>query len=461
MSAASITGRGAGNDVRAIGLILPIALLLALGMSYAFYLFPPNGVIVLAGTLGLAGTVALALLRYELAVALGFLLMGVVRSEPAPPDAIFAVVIAIAVVTGRFSLQRVPLVVFSLLGTFVVLNFLSAVEAVSTGAAGRFMLITLYLAVFGVWLTSFVDSVDRARLIVRPYIGGAVFWALLTSLALYLPVPGREHLVDYDGTRGYGLFEDPNVYGPFLIPAALIVAEEMLTPRLLRSKSSAKLVMFCILATGVILSYSRAGSISLIVAMVVLLATLTMRRGGGRRAVALLAVMVVGGGAVGGVLAISGSVGFLQQRSSLQTYDTDRFGAQEQGIRLAEQQPFGIGPGQFDVLVEISTHSTYIRVLAEQGILGFVVILGLLLTTLILAGRNAVLGRDTYGIGSAALLAAWVALLINSSVVDTLHWRHLFFVAALIWAGSRRPTEELDQVGAPGSPLTSAGRLAR
>jgi hypothetical protein len=49
-----------------------------------------------------------------------------------------------------------------------------------------------------------------------------------------------------------------------------------------------------------------------------------------------------------------------------------------------------------------------------------------------------VVGRDTYGIGSAALLGAWCGLIFNSVVVDTLHWRHLWVVAALIWASAAR-----------------------
>jgi hypothetical protein len=145
---------------------------------------------------------------------------------------------------------------------------------------------------------------------------------------------------------------------------------------------------------------------------------------------------------VAGVLAATGSVEFLQERARLQSYDVERFGAQRTGIELAERYPFGIGPGQFDVVVPISTHSTYVRALAEQGILGLVAIASLFLATLLFAGRNATLGRDSYGIGSAALLAAWVGLLVNSFVVDTLHWRHLWFVAALIWVGTMRPRTE-------------------
>jgi hypothetical protein len=59
-----------------------------------------------------------------------------------------------------------------------------------------------------------------------------------------------------------------------------------------------------------------------------------------------------------------------------------------------------------------------------------------MLLTLGFAARNAVLGRSTYGIGSAALLAAWCGLLANSLFIDTLHWRHLWLLAALIWAGT-------------------------
>ena len=64
--------------------------------------------IVVAFGVGLLGTLALALSRYDAAVALG-LLLAVVRIEPAPSDLVFAVVIAVAFVTGRLFLERVPL----------------------------------------------------------------------------------------------------------------------------------------------------------------------------------------------------------------------------------------------------------------------------------------------------------------------------------------------------------------
>jgi hypothetical protein len=59
----------------------------------------------------------------------------------------------------------------------------------------------------------------------------------------------------------------------------------------------------------------------------------------------------------------------------------------------------------------------------------------LLLVTFYWSAQNVLRGRNPYGIGSAALLAAWVGLLANSFFIDSIHWRHLWLVAGLIWAG--------------------------
>jgi O-antigen ligase len=165
---------------------------------------------------------------------------------------------------------------------------------------------------------------------------------------------------------------------------------------------------------------------------------IALRRGGGARAFRAIAGLLVALAITGAVIGASGSVAFIEQRAQLQGYDSERFGAQRAGTELVQQYPTGVGPGQFKFHHPVETHSTYVRVLVEQGYLGLIVWTVLSVATLVLALRNAVLGRDTYGIGSAALLGAWCGLLFNSAVVDTLHWRHLWLVAALIWAGSMR-----------------------
>jgi O-antigen ligase len=233
-----------------------------------------------------------------------------------------------------------------------------------------------------------------------------------------------------------------------VVPTVLLLME-LLEPRLLRLRTLTKLILVGVLMVGVLFAYSRAAWLNLGVAITVLLVVLPLRRGGGRRAVALVIAAVLGLAAVGVAVSITGSADFLAERAQGQTYDSQRFGAQELGLRIAGSNPVGIGPGQFEEVAPISAHSTYIRALAEEGVLGFVLLTALLFGTLLLAIRNVVAGSGTFGISAAALLAVWCGMLANSLFVDTLHWRHLWIVAGLIWAGALLP--------GPGQASSSAG----
>ncbi len=416
----------AAGGAALLGLFLLLGL--ALGRS------PLPVPVVLGFGVGLLGTLALALARYGTAVALGVLLLAVVRIEPAPADLVFAVLILLALVTGSFHLERVPLSVTLLVSGFLALNLLASTEAVDSARAATFFGITLYLAVFALWLAAYVCSVRRARLVLLAFLAGAALSAAVACLALIVPFPGAEAFVR--GPRAQGLFKDPNVFGPFLVPAVLLLMEETVAPRLLRFRLVTKLLLLSVLVVGVVFSFSRAAWLNLAVGTLVLLVVLALRRGGARRAMTLLLVSLVAGVALFGVVAATGSVGFLTERAALQDYDTQRFNAQESGLELAAEHPLGIGPGQFERVSELSAHSTFVRSLAEEGMVGAFMILGLVFLTLGFAARNVALGADTYGIGSAGLLAAWCGLLANSFFVDTLHWRHLWLVAALIWAGT-------------------------
>ncbi len=409
-----------------------LALFLAVGLVLGRSPLPLP--VVAAFGVGLLGTLALALARYDAAVALGVLLLAVVRIEPAPSDLVFGVVIALAFVTGRLFLERVPLSVTILVSAFMALNLLAATDAPDGARAVSYFAITLYLGVFGLWFAAYVCSVRRARLILLAYLLGAALSAAVACLALVAGFPGSSAFVD--GPRAQGLFKDPNVFGPFLVPAVLILMEETVAPRLLRFRLATKLLLLSVLTVGVVFSFSRAAWLNLAVGMLVLLTVLALRRGGGRRAMSMLVVALVAGAALVGVVAATSSASFLTERAGLQDYDVQRFGTQASGLEIAASHPLGIGPGQFEAVSDLSAHSTYVRALAEEGVLGALLVLGLLLLTLGFAARNVALGVDTYGIGSAALLAAWCGLLVNSIFVDTLHWRHLWLVAALIWAGT-------------------------
>jgi O-antigen ligase len=397
---------------------------------------PPLGYA--AALVGAAGIVALAAARYDLAIAAGFVLLGVVRVEPAPTDALLAAAIGVAIVGRRFDLRHVPGTILGLLVLLLALNLLSMTTAAELGDALQFFSITLYLVVLAVWLTSYLNSAARMRRVVGAYVAGAAAFAALAVIALFVAYPGHDLLLGESGSRAQGLFKDPNVFGPFLVPAALVLLEETLHPRLLGLRRSVSVVLLAVLVLGIVFAYSRAAWLNLAVGVCVMLVVMALRADAGRAVAGALALVAAVTAIGGATVALTGSAGFLEERARLQSYDTERFSAQRTGVQLAEEHPLGIGPGQFEIATPVSAHSIYVRVLAEQGVLGVAVLVALLGGTLVLAFGNAVAGADAYGIGAAALLGAWCGLLANGAFVDTLHWRHLWFVAALIWVAAMR-----------------------
>jgi O-antigen ligase len=410
---------------------------LGAALTLLLYRHPPSLLIVLGFAIVVLGSLWLAIVAYDTALAVAVVLLAAVRFEPAPTDVVFAMLIVVGFVTSRFRLRRVIPGAVLLVGAYLAMNLVSAIAVADAQRAASFFAITFYVACFGLWLAAYVTSSSIAGRITRCYVAAAVASAIVATLALLLAFPGHQLFTRIG--RAEGLFKDPNVFGPFLVPAALIVLEEILTPRLLRGRRATKMLMFLALALGVLFSYSRAAWLNLVAGILVMLVIISFRRGGGRRAARALALVVVAVVSVGAVVAFSGSLSFLEQRAKVhQSYDSGRFGAQSESITWALEYPFGVGPGQFERRAHISAHSMYARTLAEEGIPGLLVLLVLMLATLGWALQNAIRGHDTYGIGSAALLGAWVGILLNGAFVDTLHWRHLWFVAALIWAGASR-----------------------
>jgi O-antigen ligase len=445
---------------RTIAALLAAAVL-SVGFVAATEMASPSLPLALAAGVGGIGLLALTLGRFDAAVALGFSLMAVVEFEPAPPDAAFALIIAVSVASGLFRPSRAPVVVTASIAALLVLNVLSVLAAEDLVVALRFGGITAFLAVMGLWIFTWVDSPRRARVVVVTWLAGAVLSSIVGVAVVYLPVdlPGRALLMDGTLTRANVFFEDANVFGPFLVPIAAILLEERLRPRLLRLRPALKLAFFLILALGVLVSFSRAGWINFVVAIVVMLGVTALRQRGGIAAVRMLGILVAASVAALTLVALTGNFAFLTERAKLQSYDTERFDAQRAGVAMAGDHVLGVGPGQFQFHHPLEAHSTYVRVLGEQGVLGLVAWLVLSGGTLFLALRNVVHGRDAYGIGSAALLGSWCGLLVNSLVVDTLHWRHLWVVAALIWAADLHGrTRDVQAQGAAGSHASAGLR---
>ena len=348
-------------------------LLLLLGAALGFQLGrnPISPMFVAAGCVGIVAVLALAILRYDAAVALGILLLPVVRAEPAPVDAVLAIVIAVAAVTNRLELRRVPLSMLALCSLFIALNLLASMEALQSNIAARYLSVTIYCIAIGFWICGYVDSEKRARLVIKAYIVSAVLISVASSLALFVKFPNSNLLLTEDFDRARGLFKDPNVYGPYLIPAALIFAQESLRPRLLQAQPADPDLLL-----------RRAGRRHPVLLLARRVAEPGDRRARDdardRAAPRRLAARVHdarghlvrdGRHLLGRVLVrLAGLPGGAGEASRPTT--TSGSARRRSACELAEENPIGIGPGQFELVAPLSAHSTYVRAVAEEGVLG-------------------------------------------------------------------------------------------
>ena len=145
--------------------------------------------LVLGFGVGLLGTLALALARYDAAVALGVFLLAAVRIEPAPSDLVFGVSSPspsspeasprARAAEHHAARQRIPR---------------PQPHGLDRGdrraRAVTYFGITLYLGIFALWFAAYVCSVRRARLVLLAYLAAAALSAAVACLALFTPFPG-------------------------------------------------------------------------------------------------------------------------------------------------------------------------------------------------------------------------------------------------------------------------------
>ena len=343
----------------------------------------------------------------------------------------------VALITGRFSVRAVPLPMFVLVLALLALTAISSIFAILPGRASVSSRSPRTFTVFALWLTGYVNSVERARSVIRPLVAGAVVSSLVGVAVLFVSFPAGRWLTSPKGTRAAGLFKDPNVFGPFLVVVALIVLAEILDPDSSRGRLLTKLGILLSLSLGIVFAYSRAAWLNAAVGVLVMLFVYARRQGGVKVAKIVVALAVASRSSPSLWLQRGRPTSFKSEPSFSPTTWSDS-PASGQGSTLPSSTRWESVLASSSRPWALHPTASYVRLLAEQGILAVVVLGALLFGTLGFAAANAARGRDSYGISSAALLAAWCGAVVNSAFVDTLHWRHFWLVAALIWVGAMR-----------------------
>jgi O-antigen ligase len=254
-------------------------------------------------------------------------------------------------------------------------------------------------------------------------------------------IPYRDLLLKFG--RAQGLFKDPNVYGPFLIPILIYGLMRLQRARPFSLRFFGEILGCAVTATGVFVSFSRAAWADCALAAAAFLAlqfiySVRTRTVSSGALYSVLALVLIGG--IIAALSLAGGSEFshmLKDRlgdNGLHHYDDDRFDTQRRALETVLRQPLGIGPGQTEVVFDYSTHQMYIRILVETGVLGFAAFYAFVLLSVARATRLALTLRDRFSRDMFALVSAsCFGLMLNGFVIDTIHWRHLWFLLALAW----------------------------
>jgi hypothetical protein len=384
-------------------------------------------------------------------VGLAMALSSIVLVEPAPVDALVMGLFVVGVCSGIIGLRGLQPIAVIPLVVFMVANVISLYDPINSTRAIWYILVTLYLCASWAFFVGVLWAFDKRGmdLMIKMYaVAGMI--CIIPGLLSYFHIIGFQNTLLLFG-RPKGTFKDPNVYGPYLIPIALFAVAGLISKQKNARSAMLHTAVALISIVGIFLSYSRACWINLAISLVAYLFFSLMFRPAGTpspfpvsRAILAFAGVAL---CVGVAMQIPEVQQMMAQRltsNGLHSYDRDRFATQHMALEAALAHPLGIGPGQVEEAFHYSTHSSYMRVLGENGFLGEV---GYSVFVVVCLVRGIVMGwrtKDPYWekiffIASACIMGH----IINSAVVDTVHWRHYWFLLALPWYQPKALSERM------------------
>jgi len=366
---------------------------------------------------------------------------GFVLIEPSPYEMAFLFVLPLAFAGGLYLHKST----FALLGMMLCFAPFAVVgafqsEYYTTAKALTYVSVTIYL-----WLTAYVvanyvadDPIRHMKVVIGSYVAVACLVAAIGTLAYLGLMPGRELFLRYG--RAKALFKDPNVFAPFLILPAMYALQ-----RILLTKGRRALIataIYGLLFVGVFVSFSRAAWGHYLGSSALLFVAIFAGEARTREKVRMLKLMLIGVVAMtvilGGLLSIDSVRRLFEVRFSLeQSYDsgsTGRFARQSYALDLALTHPWGMGPGDFATQTRIAEepHDVYVNVFLSYGWFGGFAFVAMIFSTMWL-GLTRVVKPSPQRLLLIPLVATWVPLCIESAIIDTDHWRHLFLISGLIW----------------------------
>ncbi|MGL4491033.1 MAG: O-antigen ligase family protein [Rhizobiaceae bacterium] len=381
---------------------------------------------------------ARAVNRLIMVLALGFgvLLSGYVLNEPAPYELYMTGMIAIWALFGlRLSRSNAPL-----LALFIIFNIgglISMLQMPDLKEAPLYLAVSLFLAFTSVFYAAVIER-DKSMLpvIFNAYLIAALFTSVLGIIGYFNLVPGADIFTLYGRARGG--FQDPNVFGPFLmLPAAWLLH------CVLKGRAAMMPIYFIgllIISLGAFLSFSRAAWGMLI--MVMVLVAFFLFIGSNSTKFRLRVTLLAGAAFLFVVIALLVALQipqvaelFSERARLVQDYDSARLGRFARyglGLLLAMENPLGIGPLEFGPIYGEDTHNMWLKTLLDYSWLGFIAYVTLTCLTLGLGFRILFRNRPWQPFLTCAF-SVYLAHLVIGNIIDTDHWRHFYMIIGIIW----------------------------
>jgi hypothetical protein len=369
-------------------------------------------------------------------VAFGVFLSGFVISEPAPYELMMVVQIALWFLLG-LKISRVVGLLLVLLLVFNVGGLLSLTVMADLTGAPIYVAVSVFLALSAVFYAAIIeDDHRRLTLIFQAWVAGAAITSLLGILGYFHAFPGAEVFTLYD--RAKGAFQDPNVFGPYLVAPALYLMYRLLSGSLARSPIY--VVGLLVLVLGIFLSFSRAAwGLFLFSAMALVVVMLLKERTAAFRlkifSLSIAAVLLLMVAIAGAMQSKKVSDLFLNRAKLVQEYDGARLGRFERhkiGFLMSMEHPFGIGPMALGKIYGEDEHNIWLKTLTTYGWLGFVTFLVLVWSTLVIGFRGLLRERPW----QPYLMISWIVILghtLIGNVIDIDHWRHVYLLFGIVW----------------------------
>jgi hypothetical protein len=382
-----------------------------------------------------AATAALSQRLLNIVLFVAVLTSSIAFIEPSPHDALMIILFAACVAARvRFDSKIVPLTL--LLAIWLIGALFAVIPVLDQKQTVQYVATSIYLVIAAIIYACLFCDGDAVRLLVlrRAYIVAALIATASGYVGFFHLLPGSDIFLAND--RVSATFKDPNVYGPFLIyPLLLLLIDFMI--RGLRVTSFTVMIF---LFGGLLLSFSRGAwahfAFSAVVAVALLLAAAPEPRL--RQRIVLFSVAALIGMALFVVVLISiPSVHdmFLERAKAIQPYDIGpggRFWEQRLALGVILEHPNGLGPFEFFRVYGTQQHDVYMQAFLVYGWIGGAAYFALVLVTLGI-GLRAALVPAPWQVYLIAAYAAFAGEAMEGFIVDTDHWRHFFLVLGLVW----------------------------